>query len=134
MKTRDPGGGAETTSVMHVADTKRSDFSLAGLSVRCGREGFDVVLVILEPLPRASHPTVILTAGSFRSEFEAAVAHSGEALLLPQEASGLVAGDWQKATELSIEIATQPNPVRGIVPISGLPAALRSLSPNCSFR
>jgi hypothetical protein len=134
VKTRDPGGGAESTSVMHVVDTGKSDFGLAGLSVRCGREGFEVVLVVLEPLPRASQPTVILTAGSLRSEFEASVAQNGEALLLPQGASSLLAGDWQKAAELSVEIATKPNSVRGIVPIVGLPAALRSLTPNCAFR
>jgi hypothetical protein len=134
VKTRDPGGGAETISVMHVVDTGKSDFGLAGLSVRCGRPGLDVVLIVLEPLPSTSHPTVILTAGSLRSEFEASVVQSGEALLLPQGASNLAAGDWQKATELSVEIATKPNPVRGIVPIAGLPAALRSLTPNCAFR
>jgi hypothetical protein len=117
-----------------LVDTTKSDASLAGLSLRCSREGFEVVLIVLEPLPRASHPIVILTAGSKRSEYEASVAQTGEALLLPQAASSLAAGDWQKATELSVEIATKPNPVRGIVPIAGLPAALRSLSPNCAFR
>jgi hypothetical protein len=96
VKARDPGGGAETVSVMHVVDTAKSDLSLAGLSLRCGRGGFEVVLIVLEPLPRASRPTVILTAGSNRSEFEASVVQSGEAVLLPRAASGLAAREWQK--------------------------------------
>jgi hypothetical protein len=134
VKSRNPGGGAEAVSVMHVVDSAKSDLNLAGLSLRCGREGFEVLLFVLERLPRASHPTVTMTAGSSRSEFEASVVQGGEALLLPPGASGLAARDWQNASELSVEIATKPKSIQGIVPIAGLSAALRSLTPNCPSR
>lgn len=134
VRTMDPGGSVETVSAMHAVDTVKSDVDLAGLSLRCTPGGLQVVLILLSSLPRADHPKVILTAGAGRSEFEASVAQSGEALLLPMAAAGLAAGDWQRATELSIEIATNSNPIRGIVPIGGLSAALRSLSPHCAVR
>jgi len=92
------------------------------------------VLILLSSFPRSDHPKVILTAGADRGEFQASVAQSGEALLLPMAAASLAAGDWQKATELSIEIETKSNPIRGIVPIGGLSAALRSLSPHCAVK
>jgi hypothetical protein len=134
VKTRESGGAAEVTSVMHAADTARSDPNLAGLTLHCGRAGIEAVLIVLEPLPHPSHPVVALTAGSKRSEFEASVALNGAALLLPQTASLLAAGEWQNAPELSIEIATKSDPIRGIVPIQGLAAALSALSPNCGAR
>jgi hypothetical protein len=132
VMTRDPGGGADAVSVMHVADTTKSDIGLAGLSLQCGRDGIEVVLIVLERLPRATRLGVILTAGSKRTEFEAAVVQGGEALLLPKIASNLAAGEWQGATELAVEIATKPVPIHGAVPIGGLSNALRYLSQNCS--
>ena len=132
--TKDPGSGTEAVSVMHAADTAKSDINLAGLNLRCGREGIEVVLIVLQTLPRASHPRVALATGSNRAEFESSVAQGGEVLLLPQAATDLAAGDWQKAAELSIEIATESNSIRGIVPIGGLSAALRTLSQNCATR
>ena len=132
VKTRNPGGAGETVSAMHTVDTARSDINLAGLSLRCAPGGIQVVLIVLSPLPRASQPRVTLTAGANRNEFEASVTQGGEALLLPQAAISLVTGDWQNAAELSIEIATNSNPIRGIVPIAGLPSALRYLAANCA--
>jgi hypothetical protein len=134
VKTRDSGSGADAVSVMHTVDAAKSDLSLAGLSLRCGQQGIEVILIMLEPQPRNSRPKIVLTAAASRAEFEASVAQSGEALLLPQAASGLATGDWRNAAELSIEIATKSNPIRGTVPIGGLSAALRSLSPNCAVR
>src|ERR1700744_1094084 len=37
VKTPNPNGGPEAVSVMHVSDTAKSDLSLAGLTLRCGR-------------------------------------------------------------------------------------------------
>jgi hypothetical protein len=134
VRTKDPRGGADAIAVMHVVDSAKSDLALVGLSLRCGQGGVEVVLIVLEPLLRASHPTVILTTRSNRAEFEASVIQNGEAVLLPQAAASLAAGDWQQAAELTIEIATKPNPIRGIVPLGGLSAALHSLIPNCAVR
>lgn len=132
VRTRDPGGSAEAVSVMHVADTTKSDLALAGLSLHCGSNGIEVVLIMLEPLPRGSHPSVTVTMGSNKVQFEASATQRGEALLLPPSAASLAAGEWQKAAELGIEIATEPAPIKGTMPIRGLSGALRALSPYCA--
>lgn len=130
-KTRDASSNAEIVSIMHVVDISKSDVSLAGLSLRCGQDGLQAVLILLGPLPRSSHPTAVVKTDSKRSEYEATVIQGGEALLLPGLASTLASGAWQAATELSIEIAARPNPIQGVVPIRGLAAALRSLPQTC---
>ncbi len=134
VQSKNPGGGADAVSVMHVADTARSDVSLAGLNLQCGRQGVEVVLVILERLSRTSRPKVILAAGSSQAEFEASVVQSGEALLLPSAAANLAAAEWQKANELAIEIETQAGAIRGTVPMIGLAAALQTLKTRCTIQ
>ncbi|WP_136626111.1 hypothetical protein [Bradyrhizobium macuxiense] len=119
---------------MHVVDSANSDPRLAGLSLQCGRDGINVALILLEPMARSARPTVVLTTGGRRAEFEASVIQGGAALLLPADASKLAASDWQSASELSVEIATKPNAILGAVPISGLPTALSYLSQNCHAR
>lgn len=130
VKTRDTGSNAEIVSVMHVADIAKSDINLAGLSLRCTQDGLQAVLILLEPLPRSSHRSVVVKADTKTFEVQAAVVQGGEALLLPGLESRLTNGAWQTAAELSIEIAA-PGSIRGVVPIRGLAAALRSLPSNC---
>jgi hypothetical protein len=119
---------------MHVADTRKSDVGFAGLSLQCGSGGIEVVLIVLGALPRMTKQGVVLTAGNHRSELEATVFQGGEALRLPPTASNLATGEWQSATELSVEIQTKPAPIRGAVPLGGLSTALRHLSQNCAAR
>jgi hypothetical protein len=107
---------------------------LAGLNLQCGKDGIDVVLVVLEPLSRSMRPNVVLIAGETRAEFEASVIQSGVALRLPAEASKLAASDWQNADELAIEIGTTPTAIHGTVPIAGFATALRYLLQNCRAR
>ncbi|WGD50679.1 hypothetical protein QA641_34600 [Bradyrhizobium sp. CB1650] len=134
VKSRNPDGGADAISVMHAVDSAKSDGRLAGLDLQCGKDGIKIVLIVLEPLPRSTRPNVTLVTGEKRAEFEASVIQSGEALLLPADASKLAASDWQNATELSIEIGTTPAAIRGAVPIAGLATALRYLSQDCRAR
>ncbi|MBW7971546.1 hypothetical protein [Bradyrhizobium sp. BR 10289] len=131
VKTRDTTSNAEIVSVMHVADISKSDINLAGLSLRCGQDGLQAVLILLQPLPRASRPSVVMKAEAKTFEVEAAVVQGGEALLLPGLESKLANGAWQAAGELSVEIAASPSPIQGVIPIRGLAGALRSLPPNC---
>ena len=134
VKSRNPDGGADAISVMHVANSARSDARLAGLSLQCGRDGIEIVLIVLDPLSRSARPNVALITGEKRTAFEASVIQGGAALLLPADATKLAAGDWQGATELSVEIATKPTEIRGAVPIGGLSTALGYLSQNCPAR
>jgi len=135
VTTAEPGGRGEAVSVMHIADSAKSDLGLAGLSLRCSRNGgIETVLIMLDPMVGSSRPKVALSTGPDRKEFEATVASGGEALLLPPAASRLATDDWRSATEVSIEVTPNSKPVRGIVPIGGLQAALRALAPHCATR
>jgi hypothetical protein len=134
VKTKDPGGHGEVVSAMGTVDTAKSDMNLAGMSLNCASGGIQIALIVLSALPRASHPKVTLTAGSNRTEFEGAVTQSGEGLLLPPAVSNLVSRDWQNEPELSIEITTKSNPIRGILPLRGISSALRSLSRSCAMK
>lgn len=134
VRTRNPAGGADAVAIMRAADTTKSDINLAGLSLQCGQTGTEVQFIVLEPQPRASHPKISLVTGTTRVEFAASVAPSAQAIVLPQEASVLAAGAWQRAEELAIEIATASHPIRGIVPLKGLARAMTVLRSNCALR
>ena len=134
VKSRNPDGGADAISVMHVVDSAKSDARIAGLNLQCGKEGIEIVLIVLEPLSRSTRPNVTLTAGEKRAEFQASVIQGGVALLLPTGASKLAASDWQNANELAVEIGTTPTAIRGSVPIAGLATALRYLQQDCHAR
>jgi hypothetical protein len=134
VRTPNPQGGAEAISIMHVSDTSKSDFALAGLTLRCSGSDIEPLLIVLEPLPGGSHPPVTVKAGSSEAQFEASAIQGGQALLLPRAASNLAAGQWQSASELSVEIEINPAPIRGVVPIAGLSQALRTLTQTCALR
>jgi hypothetical protein len=134
VRTKNPSGGADAVSVMHVADSSKSDLSLAGLNLQCGQKGVEVILVTLERRSRGERPKVVLSTTGGRSEFQATVVLAGEALLLPQSAADLAVHDWQNAPQLSVEIEAKPAPIRGVIPIIGLTAAIRMLTASCPIR
>jgi hypothetical protein len=130
VKTPDPRGGPDAASVLHAADTAKSDLNLAGLTFRCGQSGIETLLILLEPLVRGSQYGVLVKSGAAETQFEAKALQRGEVLLLPPSATALAGGSWQAVPELSVDIAA-PSPVRGSVPLSGLSGALSALSQSC---
>lgn len=133
IKTPDSRGGPEAVSVLHAADTAKSDPNLAGLTFRCGQMGIETLLIVLDPLVRGSRYGVVVKSGSTETQFEAKAMQGGEVLLLPPSAAALAGGSWQAVPELSVEIAA-PSPIRGTVPIGGLSSALLALSQSCPRR
>jgi hypothetical protein len=133
VKTPDPRGGPDAVSVLHAADTAKSDPSFAGLTFRCGRIGIETLLILLEPMIRGSRYGVRAKSGPAETQFEAKALQGGEVLLLPPNATALAGGSWQAAPELSVDIAS-PSPIHGSVPLTGLSDALSALSQNCPAR
>jgi hypothetical protein len=136
VRTPNPAGGPEAVSVTKTADVTKSDIDLAGLMLRCGKSNFDVLLVLVRPLPPRAHPKVALTAGGRTIDFTASVVPPGAQVLLPQEATALALGPWQTAPEMSVEVGAvegddQPGPTRGVISLAGLGAALAQLQANC---
>ena len=136
VRTRNPNGGPDAVSVMQTADITKSDLDLAGLMLRCGEGGVEVLVVLVDPLPPRAHPKVTVSAAGKSVDFTATVVPPGAAVLLPKDAGVLASGPWTAAAELSVQIDAaaadeEPKSVRGIIPLTGLGGALASLQGNC---
>jgi hypothetical protein len=129
VRTPNPTGGKDAVSVMHTADPLRSDQDLAGLIIRCGGAGNEVLIALISPFPPRARPHVVLGISPLR--VEANVIPPGAAILLPGEASALASGPWQSLDELPVQITEDGTAIRGVIPLKGLPAALQALRANC---
>ena len=135
-RTPNPAGGPDAVFVMKTADVTKSDIDLAGLMLRCGKGNFDVLLVLVRPLPPRARPKITVTASGRTVDFIASVVPPGAEVLLPQEATALASGPWQLAPDLSVEVGPvegddPPTPIRGVIALAGLGAALAQLQANC---
>lgn len=136
VRTRNPEGGKETVSIMQTADVTKSDIELAGLMLRCDAGGLEVLIALIRPLPPRAQPKVTLNANGNINDFTANVVPPGIWLQLPAEAAALASGPWQAARELSVQIdpghnAPETNAIHGVIPLTGLEAALPVLRTNC---
>jgi hypothetical protein len=130
----DPHGGPDGVSIMHTADTSRSDLDLAGLTLRCSENGIEALVVVIEPRAPRSRPRIRISADGDSAAFSASVVQPFSMLQLPNDAATLITGPWKVRSELAIEIEGDGTPVRGSVPLAGLPAALQLLAANCASR
>jgi len=130
---RSAGANAEAkaSAILHTADFERSDPRLAGLMLRCGREGIETVIVVVEPFPPHAQPQVILRSSGQESSFVGTVIPTGAGIRLPSNATTLVTGPWHAARELEIRVADRDVVFDGVVTLVGLPAALDSLNAEC---
>jgi hypothetical protein len=97
--------------------------------IRCAETDFEVLLVLVQPLPPRTRARVKLTVGETPIELPATRIPPGALLSLPGEAAALAKGPWQSAgaVELAIEILNGGHPVRAMVSLSGLAPALTLL-------
>ena len=134
VRTPDPAGGQDAVSITRTADVAKSDLEFAGLMLRCGEGSVEVLIVLVRAFPPRAHPEVKLAAGSSTVELTASVVPPDVLLLLPNDATKLVAGAWQAATELSVAVEDQQGTIRGVIPLTGLGHALALLGSNCPAR
>ena len=115
----------------------KSDLDLAGLMLRCGESGVEVLLVLVRPLPPRADPKVTVSAGGRTADFTATIVPPGVAVLLPKEATTLATGVWKAAPELSVQISAVQGEderkarIRGVISLAGLGEALALLLSNC---
>jgi len=132
VRTHNPRGGADAISIMHTADTSRSDLDLAGLMIRCSESGTEVVIVLIRAFPLRARPHVVLGKPGSETQLEATVGAPGTAVLLPADtATALVTGSWQTLSELTIRIDDGQTTIRGVVVLAGLQAAFNHLVASC---
>jgi hypothetical protein len=134
VRTPNPHGGADAISIMRTADMSRSDLELAGLTVRCGEGGAEVLVVLLRPFAPRAQPRVSVRSDGSITSLNARVVPPGAALLLPPDASALVRGPWQALAELAIEVQDEQRTIRGVVQLTGLQPAYRLLMATCAER
>jgi hypothetical protein len=136
VRTHNLAGGPDVISIMQTADIAKSDIDVAGLMLRCGETGVEVVVVLVRPLSLRTHPKVVTSIAGKSAGFVATVMPPGAGILLPKEASELAAGPWTAGGELSVQIdardSDDPILVHGVIPLTGLGGALPSLLANCA--
>jgi hypothetical protein len=131
VRTPNPNGGADAISVMHTADTSKSDLDFVGLMIRCHEGGTEAVVVLLRAFPIRAKPHVILETAGKETQFEATITAPGTAVLLPGDAQVLVDGPWRTQDSLSVQINDGQTKIRGVVPLTGLQTAFKVLLAGC---
>lgn len=131
VRTHNPYGGTDAVSIMHTADTSRSDLDLAGLMIRCRKGGTEVAVVLLRPYPLRARPHVVFGTTKNETRFEATVAPPGTAVVIPLDAASLVTGPWGEFNELSIRIDDGQSTIRGVVALANLRPAIEELNASC---
>jgi hypothetical protein len=130
---RSAGENAESgaSAILHTADFERSDPRLAGLMLRCGRQGIETVIVVVEPFPPHARPQITLRTPGQESRFVGTIIPTGAGIRLPSDATGLVTGPWHTARELEIKVAEGDADIDGVVALPGLSEALETLNAEC---
>jgi hypothetical protein len=131
VRTPDPIGGRDAVSIARTADVSKSDPEFAGLMLRCGERSVEVLIVLVRAFPPRAHPKVKLAVGSSSVELTSSVVPPEVLLLLPHDATALVTGAWQAATELLVTIEDDRGAIRGVIPLKDLGHALALLTSNC---
>ena len=132
VRTPNPHGGTDAISIMHTADTSRSDLDLAGLMIRCSEHGTEAVIVLIRTFPLRARPHVVFGKPGNETQFEATVAPPGTSILISRDATTLVSGSWQGQSDLFIRVEDGPITIRGVVALAGLQTAFQVLATSCS--
>ena len=129
---RTPGPeGSQSVSILRTADGVRSDPDLAGISLHCGEKGPEILIIVVQPFPPRSQPKVKIGGAANMIEFDASVLPTGAALQLPYSAMAFADGQWQSQTELVVEIKDRDTAMHGVIPVTGLGDALKTLKAYC---
>ena len=131
VRTRNPRGGTDAISIMHTADTSKSDLDFAGLMIRCHENGTEVVFVLLRSFPPRARPHIVLGKPGNQTKVEATVAPPGTAVLVPRDATSLVRGPWRSLNDLFVRIEDGQSTIRGVVALAGLQPAFKVLMASC---
>lgn len=131
VHTPNPVGGPDAVSIMHTADTSRSDLELAGLMIRCNGGRAELAVVLLRAFPLRAHPLVKLGNPGHEAQFEATVGPPGTAVVLPGDPKTIMRGPWESESELFIRVIDGGATVSGVVALAGLRSAFNVLMANC---
>lgn len=131
VRTPHPRGGPEAVSIMHTADTSRSDLELAGLMIRCNGDQGELAIVLLRAFPLRAHPRVIFGPPGHETQHDATVSPPGTAVVVPGDPKAAIGSFWRTESDLFVRVIDGPTKVSGVVPIAGLKSAFTLLMTNC---
>jgi len=131
VRTPNPRGGPDAVSIMHTADTSRSDLDLAGLMVRCSQGGSELAIVTLNAFPLRAHPHVTFGNPGQEKQFEATIGAPGTAVVLPGDPKTVLGEAWSAESDVPIRVTEGSNTISGVVPIGGIQSAFTLLKANC---
>jgi hypothetical protein len=131
IRTPNPRGGPDAVSMTHTADLTHSDPDFAGIMLRCGQSGAELVIVVVTPFPLGAHPDTTISGGGRVWRFAGQVVPPGAELLLPPEATTLVTTAWQSLRDLTIKVSSPNQSVEGVISTDGISAALATLMASC---
>lgn len=133
VRTPHPQGGKEIIGIMHTAEMTKSDSDFAGIWLRCAEKPFEVLIILVRPLPPAAKAEVTLS-GPSTGRFAATVLPPGTSVLLPDAAAQLFKGPLRGASAVSISINSGTDHVKGEISLAGLGEALDRLATACISR
>lgn len=131
VRTINPQGGPDAISIMHTADTSRSDIDFAGLIIRCDQHDPEVAIVSVRSFSFHARPRVMIGSPGNEQEFNGAVAPPGTVILLPHKATDQLLRSWNAIRNLYIRVNDGQATIRGVVNIEDLSSALKPLIASC---
>ena len=131
VRSKAENGGLGASAILHTVEFERSDPRLAGLMLRCEKQGIEAIIVVVEPFPPRARPQITLRTPGQVFRFVGSIIPTGAGIRLPAEAADLVTGPWQKARELEINVSEGDKAFGGVVVLSGLSSALELLNAEC---
>ena len=131
VHTPNPSGGRDALSIMHTADTSRSDLELAGLMIRCSGSRAELAIIVLRPFPLRARLRVQLGKSGNETQFEATVGPPGTAVIVPGDPKTIVGQAWQNESELFVRVVDGQTAISGVVALPGLQSAFDQLMANC---
>lgn len=131
VHTPNPRGGPDAVSIMHTADTSRSDLELAGLMIRCNDNRPELAIILLRPFPLRARLLVKLGKPGEEKQFEATVGPPGTAVILPGDPKTIAGQPWQTESELFVHVIDGQTAISGVVALPGLRSAFDQLMANC---
>jgi hypothetical protein len=75
--------GTGEVAILHNLDIERPDPSLAGLMLRCGKQGIEAVVVVVETFPPHARPPITLPTPGLESQFIGTIIPAGAEIRLP---------------------------------------------------
>lgn len=127
-----PGAESGGPAINRTADFDRSDPRLAGITLRCGKDGAELVIIVVEPFPPRAQPKITLRAAEQEFYFAGSVIPTGAGVRLPVDGMKLATAPWLKSEEVAIRISEGDSSIEGVVPLAGLAGKVELFSVACA--